>query len=528
MSSVDEHAPSGDHAPGVWVSGVCTECGASIRYAPTREQVRCDYCGAGLAVQREGYLVRLACPACGGNFHFVDGSMAGSCPFCEVRLLALTRERLLRFVVEPDPARAPAPEPGATLVFAPFWRLSGLLFSWEVGTRRRLIAGADASATGAEGQGGSLPSVPRRVDDGPGKAFTGRVVDVHAPDPAARNLGLTSLRLRGALHPVVPFREEHERRGELAAPLLDVTNARESLYESAIDHAYSSQGLEVSCRRVDIAVETLSLLYYPFWFSALGAPRRAWDAVSGAEERLASSAPDPSGPDGAGRVSSAVFDELKLIELRCGACHSALAPSNRAVVFPCAACKTFWVAEREGLKPFEARLARPAHPLVPAESLMWLPFWRVGVELSYDRRRVATVDELHALLGTRRASLPANAQPGAAPLCYYAPAYGALRAPRVDHAARDLTRLQPRLEAGEHEAGETFHCFYAPDDARRLAYATWVQLLPGADARRIRSLRVRSAAVELWYLPFGKRERELRCLLSGRSYERSSFRGVGH
>ena len=44
-------------------------------------------------------LVRLDCPVCAGNFYYIDGAMAGSCPYCEAPLIALTRHRLLRFLI---------------------------------------------------------------------------------------------------------------------------------------------------------------------------------------------------------------------------------------------------------------------------------------------------------------------------------------------------------------------------------------------------------------------------------------------
>lgn len=57
--------------------------------------------------------------------------------------------------------------------------------------------------TGAETRNGPVRTSPRRVDDGPTKVFMGRVVDVHIPDRSTSALGLSSLCLRGALHPVV-------------------------------------------------------------------------------------------------------------------------------------------------------------------------------------------------------------------------------------------------------------------------------------------------------------------------------------
>jgi hypothetical protein len=103
-----------------------------------------------------------------------------------------------------------------------------------------------------------------------------------------------------------------------------------------------------------------------------------------------------------------------------------------------------------------------------------------------------------------------------------------MRAPRLDFAARDMTRLQPLVEPGGYATGETFHCFFGPDDAERLGYVVMLQIIPGSIVKRAASLRVRAGQVSLWYVPFADQGRELQNLLTGALYDRDAFRGVGH
>ena len=83
------------------VSTVCEDCGGSLAFDVGTTQVRCTFCDSGMAVGQGTRLVRLQCPACSGNFYYIDGLMGGQCPYCDTALLALTRHRVLRFVIRP-------------------------------------------------------------------------------------------------------------------------------------------------------------------------------------------------------------------------------------------------------------------------------------------------------------------------------------------------------------------------------------------------------------------------------------------
>ena len=104
-------------------------------------------------------------------------------------------------------------------------------------------------------------------------------------------------------------------------------------------------------------------------------------------------------------------------------------------------------------------------------------------------------------------------------------------APRVEHVARDMTRIQQVLEpaaAPGSRARELFHCFFSAQDAQNLAYATWLALLPSLTVQELRTLRIRPGGAELWYVPFHRRGRELVNLVTGGTYDVTSFSGVRH
>lgn len=467
----------------VRVSSICSECGAFLQYDLGATHVQCSYCEASLAVADQG-LVRLECPGCRGNFYYIDGAMCGKCPYCGASLLALTNERLLRYIVPPA---TEAPAPGARLHLLPFWRMTGLAYCWDVGAH---------------------------LTDG--KSFRGIVVKRLVPDASSIALGITNLRLRTSVHPMEPFTPEHESLGHVLPIALDVSVARERLFDAVLNLDVAPEGTaRLECQRFDLILEALAVVYYPFWILNTEPKPLAWDGVNGDEE--------PVFPTqlGDARGSQPVFDQLQLVELTCGNCRAPLPAGSHSVVFPCTNCWACWVAGKQGLDAFNASFARPRYQ---GEPTLWLPFWQVSAEVSLSGQTAANVAEMVEQLAIRRTVDQGSEGPLDAPLCYFAPAYGSLRGPRLDVAALDLTTLQPTLERSDSGSGKVISCFNGPEDARRMAYTTWINLIPSV--RRLKTLRVQATTVRLWYVPFEERGLDLQNLLTGATYNRQVLRGV--
>jgi len=501
------------------VSSICGECGAPLTFELGAIQVKCDHCDAGLAVDKGAKLLRLGCPSCGGNFYYLDGSLCGRCPFCETGLMALCEDRVLRLVVRPQLLAPPAEAgPGATMRLLPFWHLGGLVYTWSVGSKVEWIEDRPVSSSEKEAPEARSPI---RKDSGPMKVFSGRVLDVSIPDPATLALGVTSLRLRGAVFPVEPFAEEHEGLGQVVPATLDHRTAKDRLFGRAMSLSSAEGMTRLDCRRFDLTAERLSVLYYPFWIEqGPDGGFKAWDAVSGEPEVLSPGEP----PD---EIASPLFDNLQIVELKCQACGHELPAGNHAMILPCRGCGRFWQVTAQGLQPCVASFARPQASA--QGDLVWLPFWQLPVNVSYGGKQASVALDMINVLGVLRPPSEAPQAPPNAQLSYFTPAYGAMRAPRVDHAARDMTRHQPLLEQGEPGAGELYNCFFSPDDALALAYATWILVLPGTVPQRLRSLRISAVGEQrLWYVPFEDAGRELINLLTGVRYDKAAFRGVRH
>ena len=510
------------------VSAVCAECAGPLSFDSDVAQVSCSFCESTMAVAEDTQLVRLACPACGGSFCYLDGQLAGRCPYCETALAGLTRHLLLRYAIRPQTV---APVADAEPLWVPIWRVKGLIYGWDIVSRASLEIDYGPPTAESSNAVSDSYSGTRMVDSGPQKQFFSRVAQQWLLDPAAGPFGVSALGWRPALYPLEVLSAEHERWGRVLAPVMELDEARGRLRQRAFDLGNAAEGLNrLELQRRELVAETISLLYYPFWVQpesagALGVaetPLNVWDAVTGEPESLIAPSPAP------GPASTTAFDELVLIELRCGHCGEALGLGSRAVVYPCHRCGTFWIGTEGGLKPFTAAYAEPQ---VETEGgpLLWLPFWRVGCEVGFCGQQARSVAGLGGVLNVHWRS--AGPQPpragGESPLSYFVPAYGAYRAPRLDPAARDMTRIQPPLKDGGYREGAAFSAFFAPEDAMALGHVVFLHLLLGTP-RRLASLRVRAEAPSLWYVAFEQRGRELVSTLTGARYERAIFRGIGH
>jgi hypothetical protein len=440
-----------------------------------------------------------------------------------VALIGNSQNRLLRYAISPQ-AEPPSGVKNVQLVLLPFWHLGGLIFSWQIGSKVEILDPSIMALGEQDAERDSVHQVVRR-DSGPNKVFQGRVLDLTLADPAAQQFGIASLHHRASVFALEPFSEAHQLMGHLEAARFNYHYAHEHLLGRAMSLATLAEGItRLDCRRFDLVADRLSLIYYPFWVElAADGPRALWDAVSGYPEPLGQGAAPP------GKEADDTYGHLILVALKCQDCGSPLPDGNRAMILPCCNCGKFWRVGESALEPFEAQFAMPR---LLASELTWLPYWQVPVKVSYAGRQALTVSDLIEVLGVLRPPLDMPRAAGDSPLCYYVAAFGGMQLPRIDHSARDMTRFQPQLEAlispAEHGLEECFNCFFTAEDAQRLAYVSWIQIVPGTVVHRLRSLRIHTGQARLWYVPFEHAGRELVNLLTGLRYDWAVFRGVRH
>jgi hypothetical protein len=265
-------------------------------------------------VKNSDLLIDYQCPQCGAPATLSEVDRLFTCEYCRVRSYLLSNGSF-RYVL---PHKAPA---GADLIYVPYWRFKGMLFSFSTeGIQHRFF---DVSLPALE-----VPQLP-----------------------ASLGLRSQTQKLRFA-NPEMPgrFLEPHHQR---RAILVDFSRQLSRDLSSGVLH------------QAHIG-EALSLIYAPVYER-----RQLIDAVL---NRPLASAPGPpleNLPGGRSRW------RLSFLATLCPKCGWELEGSRDALALSCRNCVSMFTAGRRGWEPIGfATLASTAQRPV------YLPFWRIQADVS--------------------------------------------------------------------------------------------------------------------------------------------------
>ena len=260
-------------------------------------------------------LIEHQCPQCGAPAVLEETDRLFSCDFCRVKSI-LTRGDYFRYLL-PDRAA-----PGRELIYVPYWRMRGTLFSTT------------------------------------GRGVVHRFIDVSHPAVDLRglpvSLGLRSQALK--LRFVTP-----ESQGRFLSPRLDRKRVAERFKEQ-----YAAD-LPGPLYHQAYVGDTLSMIYAPYYVNG-----RVYDAVL--DEPLPAAAVDGDA------LRAADGDRarwpLEFIPALCPNCGWDLDGQRDALALLCANCGRMWRTEGPQLKPL--RFATLQSGLSDA---VYLPFWRIRAEV---------------------------------------------------------------------------------------------------------------------------------------------------
>jgi uncharacterized protein YbaR (Trm112 family) len=289
-----------------------------------------------------------------------------ACPYCRGRLFIAASGRFRYFL---------APREGASgqLLFIPYWRLKGIVFSME------------------------------------GLEITSRIVDssLLSLNSAALPVSLGVRPQVFKLRYVVP-----ETPGIFLKPALDFKHLALSDMVSPLAEPGAAR------RFADLFVgEVVSLIYTPLVVRANTLVDAILDRPVGRAEdilRQHRCAPGPgaAGPEGEAGGTGDNENKLSFIPTLCPHCGWDLDGERDSLVLFCRQCSRAWRAGRRGLEELSFSFCQPA-----GETALCLPFWRIRAKVS------GVALETHADL-VRLANLPvAPASMTDSKLCFWTPAF---------------------------------------------------------------------------------------------------------
>ncbi|MDM8549750.1 hypothetical protein QUF72_06725 [Desulfobacterales bacterium HSG2] len=327
------------------------------------------------------FLVELQCPQCGAPAILEETDRMFRCEYCRVRSY-LMRKDYFRYML-PDAA----PE-NKELLFFPYWRFRGMLFSCLPDKTEHRFADVSCQAVGSE----------------------------HFPD----SVGLRSQALK--LRFVSP-----ETEGRFLQPVLSIREAMH-IFGRRFNVCLQSPVLHQS-----FIGETLSLIYAPFYMadSSPTGSRQLFDAVL--NEPISSSSPDNSDIS-LFRVGPPDW-RIRLIPTLCPNCGWDMDGERDAVALTCKNCDSVWESGGDRFRKVVF-----AHIPKTGDNVVFLPFWKIRADVSE-----IELDSYTDMV--RIANLPKVIKKDAK-FHFWAPAFK-LR-PRIFlNLSRNITLFQPRQELAE-------------------------------------------------------------------------------
>ncbi|MFZ2445648.1 MAG: hypothetical protein WAW37_04775 [Syntrophobacteraceae bacterium] len=283
----------------------------------------------------QNWKIEHCCPQCGAPVVLEETDRIFQCSFCRVRLFIWSGDHF-RYFIAP---KAPVPGP---LVFVPYWRLKGIIYSLD---------GAQISSGIIDSSLLAVGSVPLP----PSLGVRPQVLKLRYATPEVCGVFLT---------PDLPFRALAS--GDLISPV----PAAHPDPEGQIPLKY-------------FIGEAVSLIFAPVFargntlFDAvlrkpLGAvPEAVRNRLPGAEARTVPPDAAPSGP------ALASPGRIGFLATQCPRCGWDLEGERDSLVLFCRNCSSSWRAEGGALRGVDFSFQEPG-----SESSVYLPFWRIRAGVS--------------------------------------------------------------------------------------------------------------------------------------------------
>ncbi len=388
------------------------------------------------------FIVEHQCPQCGAPARLQEADRLIRCPYCRVGSY-LTTPGHFRYVL---PSRAPE---NADLIWFPYWRLKGMLFTCTAGGIQERFVDVSYQAI-------SMAAVP------PSLGFRSQ-----------------TQKLRFAL--------PDNCRGAFLRPRME---PRQSLQLALNQFG----GPKIRTLHQEYIGETLSLIYAPFYYK-----HGLYDALL--NEPLPMTDSETQGDLGRLPAEDARWP-LEFVPTLCPSCGWDLDGSGDSLVLTCPNCQRIWQPRGADLKE-----VRAAHQTENDDRTdIYLPFWRIRAQVSG-----ADLDTYADLV--KLANLPKVIRPGWEKRQFYfwSPAFK-VRPRRFLGLATGMTLAQPEGPwQPRPPRGETYPVNLPPSEAAqtlKLSVARFlrprqklVSLLPG--------IQVRPRSFVLVYIPFRKGHHEL-------------------
>ena len=450
--------------------------------------------------------IQVDCPQCGGDIVFDEEIEVVSCQYCGSTNQISGKSGIPRFMFPPRWTEKQChhglstllvskeswrwKKKGIYLVYAPYWRTTGMVFHWLLGMRHTV------SKLGTS-----------TWDDA--KELKTKIFDFSFPAYKEPDLNLLSLGVRTSAIPLQLF--HHTRLSGAEIVLSPEVSLQEAVDRSNnfLTLGFSDRSFRVELTDTQLVGEVYSVVYFPFWVLEVGAEdRNGLLLIDGVANRVRKTVWDQT-VDSFFRKrlpseAAVTFSDLRLIPFTCPVCGWNLPLSPASKTHICPTCTRAWTEKAGSYQEVEYQLV--ATPKRFEHDIRYMPFWDMETQIQISGGMLSTRSDLRKLLPNL--PLAREGENGSKSIRFLIPAFK-IRNPTSLSKLANLFCVSPpskQLRPKKELEKERFEAVCLADPAaEQLARVVLISMVPRYNRRARNSLKEANLKVEksrLVYYPF--------------------------
>jgi len=445
--------------------------------------------------------IAVTCPQCGAEVDLAEEDTVFKCLYCGSTLKPTGRNQIQSFFIAPlDNPQAVAKAllrallsknvQGAEiadhhLVYAPYWRVSGMFFQWTFG-RKHFTASYGTSAWESM------------------KELKARPYFRTFPAFDAAKWGLPSIGLRAQTVKIWPFNKQKMGKDALLVKQTVSFKKAANLIQHSIEKVRKRYGIEIEMAKSELIGERYSLLFFPFYcYNVTRNGRNSLLIVDALSHKVMKGTVDIDGLRRNSPGDTIPYRPLKFLPFTCPNCGWDFPYRPQAKIHVCRSCAQAW-QERGG--KYVSVPYRVAAKDSSSTSWKYLPFWRLTLSIESGNTRYRTRKEFFTLFPLPRV-LDEDALKKK-DIFFYVPAFRIKNTRVVDKFAAQLTRTQPEFTEtarGSHEQDVLCDARLSLREAKEMAYVLLFSMTKRdhkATKDIVREAELHLTRARLLWLPF--------------------------
>jgi predicted RNA-binding Zn-ribbon protein involved in translation (DUF1610 family) len=384
--------------------------------------------------------IAITCPQCGAEVDLAEEDTVFRCLYCGSILKPTGRNQVQSFFISP---KEPPDKVGKALLralktkgskklqiaehhllYAPYWRVNGMLFQWVFGRKYFTSPGGQKAWENFK----KLRAAPWF------RTF---------PAFESSKWGLFSLGLRAQVLKIWPFNKQ--KMGNDSLLIKQTIPFKEAINQAlkSIVHKRSSGSIEVEMAKSELIGERYSLIYFPFYCYILkNNGRKSLLLVDGLSHKVIKGHVDI---DELKRTSSGdkiPYQPLNFIPFKCPNCGWDFPFTPHAKIHVCKTCGHAWQEKGGDYMPVPYRISLKDKSI--KTQWKYLAFWRLTGIIKTPDREYRTLNEFYDLFPLPRVLDEEEIKKRN--ISFYIPAIRIKNVKIVDKFAAQLTRTQPQFK----------------------------------------------------------------------------------